>query len=149
VSLSGFSLFGLVIGKLTTDTLESTISSVLPAVLGFIGGIVIFITGTKGAKSQMIVSLMIFSFSLALITGAVWGQSTRRAYELAKYNQLLKVEEFKIGLGMEMLHNEFELERMKRDYAELEKYRKIAIPTTKYNDVQKLLEEGVVVKGIK
>jgi hypothetical protein len=75
------SLLGIVIGLLTGLSRESAIGAVLPAVLGLLGGVMIYLIGTKGASLQATVVMGAIGLTLNLLVGAYWGAHSRALYE--------------------------------------------------------------------
>jgi hypothetical protein len=53
----------------------------MPAVLGLIGGVMVYILGTNGLRAQILVSLLVISLSAGMIGGINWGATFRLSAE--------------------------------------------------------------------
>lgn len=75
------SLLGMVTGNLTGLSRDSSVGSVLPAVLGLVGGMAVYVFGKEGRLAQYTVSLGLVAMTINLIVGVYWGSRTRILYE--------------------------------------------------------------------
>ena len=73
----GAALLGAVIGQITGQSREPAVSAVLPAVLGLVGGTTIYLVGTQGLRSQVIVGISLVAMMLNMIIGIGWGARLR------------------------------------------------------------------------
>lgn len=80
VPLAAMSTLGFVVGALTGQSRAAAVGEVLPAVLTFLGGVLVYLLGTKGAREQRFVATTVLLFAIALIVGTNWGASIR-AYD--------------------------------------------------------------------
>jgi hypothetical protein len=77
------SLLGMVTGLLTGLSRDPAVGAVLPAILGLIGGMTIYLIGTKGAQLQSVAMMGVIGLALNLLVGVYWGAHSRAVYELA------------------------------------------------------------------
>jgi len=81
------SLLGIVTGQLTGQSREAAIGAVLPAVLGLIGGVSVFLFATKEAAQQLMASVSVALFAFNLLVGGIWGAVIREQYERDQYER--------------------------------------------------------------
>lgn len=74
-------LLGITTGQMTGQSREPAVGAVLPAVLGLIGGISVYLVGSKDSQHQFAVSLAIIAFTINLLVGTFWGSHLRTQYE--------------------------------------------------------------------
>lgn len=74
-------LLGITTGQLTGQSREPAVGAVLPAVLGLIGGISVYLVGSKDKQHQFAVSLAVIAFTVNLLVGVFWGAHLRAQYE--------------------------------------------------------------------
>jgi hypothetical protein len=74
-------LLGIVTGQITGLSREAAVGTVIPAILGLLGGIVLYLIGTKGKELQVLVVMGVIGLTLNLLVGVYWGAYSRDAYE--------------------------------------------------------------------
>lgn len=108
MTLTAFSMLGLVTGYLTGFSRTPAVGAVLPAVLSLVAGLAVFMLG-KDSAIRAIVSLSILIFSTSLVLGTTWGASLRQEWEeypltldAQKAQALMEVQvrEFRQALGL-------------------------------------------------
>jgi len=77
LSIFSLALLGALTGQITGNSREPAVSAVLPAVLGLVGGVTLYILGVKVAAYQGFVSAALAAFSLCLLVGISWGTQIR------------------------------------------------------------------------
>jgi hypothetical protein len=108
--MAGFPLgfTGIVAGFLTGSSRSPAVSALVPAILTFIGLIVIYMIG-KARLRAMIAGFTVFVFSANLIVGTVLGSASRDRHQAdlasVKVRELKADQEFKVrlyckGLGL-------------------------------------------------
>jgi hypothetical protein len=75
------SLLGLVTGQVTGFSRVSAVGTVLPAVLGLLGGLMLYLIGTKGQRLQAPVVMGVIGLTANLLVGIYWGARSRGDYE--------------------------------------------------------------------
>lgn len=95
-----FSMLGMVTGYLGGFSKSPVLSTLLPAVLSLLGGLVVHIIG-KDTVSRIIVSISMFTFALTLLIGTEWGSVMRRIneeyYKSEYYLKKQAVIEFRVN----------------------------------------------------
>jgi hypothetical protein len=128
---------GIVTGNVTGLSRDPVVGTVIPAVLGLVGGVFVYLVGTKGVERQHFVAGGIICLALNLIVGVYWGGRSRvlfdfnnRAYDAsiaaataastqaAKRGTDLTDEDSRYAVALRRLLNEADFENMK---ANLEK----------------------------
>lgn len=109
IVIFSMALLGMTAGQLTGQSREPAVGAVIPAVLTFIGGLLIYIITTKNEKFQSLVSITIISFSLTLLVGTFWGSQLRHEFEVNSRNQ------------QAMLYNEYILQQVRLEKLKNEK----------------------------
>lgn len=71
-----FSSFGFVTGFL----MGSNVSTVLPAVLTLLGGVAVYVVGSKGTEAQATVSGLVMCFAVTLFAGSLFGLQLQVEY---------------------------------------------------------------------
>jgi hypothetical protein len=74
-------LLGIVTGQVTGLSRDAAVGTVIPAILGLLGGIVLYLIGSKGKELQGLVVMGVVGLSLNLVVGIYWGAYSRDAYE--------------------------------------------------------------------
>lgn len=125
LAVLAFSLLGFVTGQIMGQSRESAVGAVLPAVLTLLGGVAIYLIGSKGAQAQAIVSSMLFCFSITLLAGSLYGarlrvefDSTNPAYMRSRE---IGLEQNRHAVEVQQLLDYVELLKLKRDFGEKEK----------------------------
>jgi hypothetical protein len=86
LTLSGFQaglplgFVGMVAGFLTGSSREPAVSAIVPAILTFIGLVVVYMIGKSNLRS-IIVGFAVFVFSVDLLVGSVLGSASRNRYD--------------------------------------------------------------------
>jgi hypothetical protein len=75
------SLLGIVTGQVTGFSRVSAVGTVLPAVLSLLGGMMLYLLGTKGKHLQASVVMGVIGLSINLLVGIYWGARSRADYE--------------------------------------------------------------------
>lgn len=132
VVVFAFSLLGIVTGQVTGLSRVAAVGAVLPAVLSLIGGVLIYLIGTKGPRTQAIVAVSIVGMTINLLIGVYWGSKSRVVFEqyadapnrvLAKR---LAQEEIWRLVALRKLKNYSEIARL---HKMLEKQEGVSIPS--------------------
>jgi len=84
------SLLGIVTGQITGFSRESAVGTVLPAVLGLLGGVMVYLVGTKGKRLQLPVVMSVIGLTLNLLVGTYWGAYLRGSPGALAYQALAK-----------------------------------------------------------
>ena len=122
-----FTLLGFVTGQIMGESRESAVSAVLPAVMTLLGGVFIYLIGSKGMQTQIIVSSMVFCFVLALLTGTLYGARLRVDFDAANADPIylrarnLMLEQNSYVIDAARLRDYVEIQKLKRDFADKEK----------------------------
>jgi hypothetical protein len=116
LAVFAFSNLGFVTGSIMSDSRDSAVSAVLPAVLTLMGGVAAFLIGSKGVEKQATVSVLILVFSLALYSGSFYGAELRVENETS-VNYDLDLENNRHAVEVQRLLNYIELMSLKRDLA--------------------------------
>ena len=122
-----FSLLGFVTGEIMGQSRESAVGAVLPAVLTLLGGVAIYLIGSKGVQTQAMVASMVFCFAIALLMGTVYGARLRVEFEAGNsdpgylWARSLALEQNRRLLEAVRLRDYVELLKLKRDFADKEK----------------------------
>jgi hypothetical protein len=74
-------LLGIVTGQVTGLSRDAAVGTVIPAILGLLGGIVLYLIGSKGRELQSLVVMGVVGLTLNLVVGIYWGAYSRDAYE--------------------------------------------------------------------
>lgn len=127
LTILAFALLGFVTGQIMGESREPAVSAVLPGVLTFLGGVLVYLIGTKGIQAQANASSMVFCFVATLLIGALYGALLRtesdsdftdptylRSRDLAR-------EQNQFALEAARLRDYVELLKLKRDFANKEK----------------------------
>jgi hypothetical protein len=80
-SVFALSLLGIVTGQITGLSRSGAVGDVLPAVLGLLGGLTLYLIGTKGRALQSVVAAGVIGLTLNLIVGIYWGSHSRQLAE--------------------------------------------------------------------
>jgi ABC-type multidrug transport system fused ATPase/permease subunit len=127
LAISAFSILGFVTGEVMGISRESAVGTVVPAVLTLLGGVAVYLVGSKGAEAQANVSAMVLCFAVALLIGSLFGARLRVEYdyEMADPERLrisdLALEQNKMALEVQRLEDYIEILKLKRDFAAEEK----------------------------
>lgn len=99
---------GMIAGFLTGSSRSPAVSALVPAILTFVGLVVVYVIG-KGRVRAVIVDFTIFAFSINLLVGTVLGTASRDRYDEqlasidvqeAKADREFKVRLYCKGLGL-------------------------------------------------
>ncbi len=114
--LVAMSLLGATTGQLTGQSRDPAVGAVLPAVLGFIGGMGVYLLATQKPHTQQLVGVSIIAFSLTLLTCSFWGAKLRSDYDVYKESlaQQLVRESNAHELRLQKLLNEKQLLEVRR-----------------------------------
>jgi hypothetical protein len=113
-------LFGLVTGVMTGQSRDPAVGTVLPGVLTLIGGIIVYLAGTKDMQAQLLVAIVVATFSLNLLIGSYWGARLRddfeayresSAYRLSQESddQIIRLKRLLYQKKMQELRKEFDI----------------------------------------
>jgi hypothetical protein len=123
LSILTFALLGFVTGEIMGQSRESAVGAVLPAVLTLLGGIVIYLIGSKGIQTQAVVSSMAFCFALALLGGTLYGARLRVEFDAKTVDPRnlwprdLALEQNRYALEAVRLQDYVSLLKLKHDFA--------------------------------
>jgi hypothetical protein len=119
------SSLGFMTGDVMGGSRIAAVGTVLPAVLTLLGGLVVYLVGAKGARSQVAVSSMVLCFAFSFFIGAIIGASLRLDPDAADPSQLLAralaLEDNRKKLEIRRLLNYVELLELKRDLTDQKK----------------------------
>jgi hypothetical protein len=121
-SILGFSYFGLTVGFFVGLSSSSVVSTVLPALLTFIGGIMtyyFFNTTNQNNDNQILTMFALISISIFLSLGAYQGIEQRKVYETnQKANEIDKetiLKQIDNELKKDILQFEYDLKQKQKD----------------------------------
>jgi hypothetical protein len=113
------SSLGFITGDVMAGSRAAAVGTVLPAVLTLLGGILVYLVGAKGLRSQVTVSGMVLCFAFALFIGSNLGARLRFDPDAADPAALLEraraIEENRQKLEIQRLVNYVQLLKLKRD----------------------------------
>jgi hypothetical protein len=127
LSVLAFTLLGFVTGQIMGESREPAVGAILPGVLTFLGGVFIYLIGSKGIQSQAIVSSMVFSFVITLLIGTLYGARLRDEFDNAIANPIylrsrdLAIEQNRFAAEAVRLRDYVQLLKLKRDFVDKEK----------------------------
>jgi hypothetical protein len=127
IPIFAFSLLGFVTGQIMGDSRQSVVGTVIPATLTLLGGVAAFIVGSKGLRTQLLISGMMSCFTFSLLVGAIFGTRLRIEFEAELEHptrlraQALSAEQNRFVIDIQRLENYVELLKLRRDFAEQEK----------------------------
>jgi len=75
------SLLGIVTGQITGLSRSSAVGDVLPAILAFLGGMTLYVVGSKGKALQNAVAMSVIGLTMNLVVGVYWGSHSRMLVE--------------------------------------------------------------------
>jgi hypothetical protein len=81
ISLFALCLLGFVTGETMAQSRESAVGAVIPAVLTLLGGLGVFVMGSRGVEERAGVSAAIAGFALAVLVGSMFGTQLRLKFE--------------------------------------------------------------------
>jgi hypothetical protein len=84
VIILSMSLLGITAGQIMGQSRESAVSTIMPSILTLLAGIVIYLVSAKSEQQQMIVAVIIISFTVNLLIGSFWGAEIR--YKNEQFN---------------------------------------------------------------
>lgn len=79
-------MLGMVVGQTTGNSREAAVGAVMPAILGLVGGIMVYLLGTTSRRTQVLVALAIIALTSNLVVGIFWGAKSRVVYQAAYQN---------------------------------------------------------------
>ena len=112
------SLLGVVTGKIMGQSREAAVGTVMPAILTFLGGLLIYVLNKADERKQIMAIAVFIGFTLSLAVGIHWGATARTNAEL---NQLKNEEIAKFKGAVQKITNDERLERLKLDLKRKEK----------------------------
>lgn len=121
-AIFAFSVLGFVTGKVMSNSRNSAVGAVLPAVLTLLGGVSAYVIGIKEARMQGQVSAMLLCFALSLFIGSHFGAQLRYDYEVFLNDPRLSArhddmaEELRLQLDLKRLANYVTVEHLKKDF---------------------------------
>lgn len=120
VTVFALSLLGIVTGQVTGLSRVAAVGAVLPAVLSLIGGVLVYMIGTKSSRTHAFVAVGIIGLTANLIVGVYWGSHSRVVFErtISAPGRVLSDE-----LAKEKNRNLINMQRL-LNYAELIKIHK-------------------------
>ena len=86
IVVGAMALLGIVTGQLTGQSREPAVGAVLPAVLGLIGGVTVYLFAMKEPKTQVLVGLAVVAFSINMLVGTFWGAKLRADFNAYQAN---------------------------------------------------------------
>ena len=96
-AMFAMALLGIVTGKIMGQSREAAVGTVMPAILTFLGGALIYILNTRGVRQQIMGSAAVIGFTLCLALGIHWGATARVNAELNAL-KLKEIAKFKATL---------------------------------------------------
>jgi ABC-type multidrug transport system fused ATPase/permease subunit len=127
LAIFAFSMLGFVTGQVMGQSRESAVGTVVPAVLTLLGGVAVYVVGSKGVEVQANVSAMVLCFAVTLLIGTLFGSKMRFDYDYAVAdpvrlrNRELALQQNRSALEIQRLEDYIELLKLKRDFTEQEK----------------------------
>jgi hypothetical protein len=127
LAILAFSMLGFVTGYTMALSREPAVGTVIPAVLALLGGVAVYIVGSKGAEAQANVSSMALCFTSALLLGALFGTQLRTEVDIASGDpsrvreRELALEQVRLAVEVQRLENYIEFLKMKAQFADKEK----------------------------
>ncbi len=121
-AIFAFSVLGFVAGKVMSNSRDSAVGAVLPAVLTLLGGVTVYVMGVKEARFQGQVSAMLLCFALSLFIGSHFGAQLRYDYEVFLNDPRLSArhddiaEDMRLQLDLKRLSNYVTVEHLKKDF---------------------------------
>lgn len=106
VTVMAFSSLGLISGYLTGFSREPAMSALIPSVLSFMSGILLFLI-TKG-KNSTAVSLSVVVFSFLLMLGAQWGSVMRHSSSTPEAMLIEKQQEILLEMKLRSFREQLE-----------------------------------------
>lgn len=82
LSTSAFAMLGFASGLIMGQSRDPAVDTVLPAIFTLLGGVLAYLIGSKGVRSQVGTSAMMICFAFALLVGAQYGAALRGQFEL-------------------------------------------------------------------
>jgi len=121
-----FSILGFVAGQIMGQSRTSVVGTIIPAVLTLLGGVAVYLVGTKGARAQSTVSAMVSCFVIAFLLGSLMGIRLRIEFEHAiadparLVERELALEKGRFVTDVERLKNYVRWLKLKQDIAKKE-----------------------------
>jgi hypothetical protein len=75
------SMLGLVTGMMTGQSREPAVGAVVPAALSLMSGVVVYLTGIKRVRTQVLIAAVVATFSINLLVGTFWGARLRLDFD--------------------------------------------------------------------
>jgi hypothetical protein len=120
LAITTFSMLGFVTGDIMGQSRDAAVGAVLPAVLTLLGGVTIYIMGSKGVETQARVSAMVLCFSIALLAGSLYGATLRVAFD-GDRSRMLQFEDNRNAVEVQQLLNYIEVLKLERELGNNEK----------------------------
>jgi hypothetical protein len=127
LAVLSFSVLGFVTGSLMGDSQTSVVGTVLPAVLTLLGGVAVYMIGSKGVEPQVVVSGLILCFALTLLAGSVFGLQLRVEFNAEvvapwRLREMdIALEKNKLALEAQRLADYLSFQKLKRDLTDQQK----------------------------
>ncbi len=120
-------MLGFATGLIMAQSREAAVDVVLPAILTFLSGILVYMIGAKGLRTQAGASAMVFCFALSLLVGSQYGAWLRFEHDSkqADVSYLIAreaaLEQGHHNLAIRRLANASEIQSFISAYAEQKK----------------------------
>jgi hypothetical protein len=121
-----FSILGFVAGQIMGQSRTPVVGTIIPAVLTLLGGVAVYLIGTKGTRAQSNVSVMISCFTIAFLLGSLMGIRLRIEFEYAVADPArllereLALEKARFYVDVQRLRNYVRLVKLRQGFAKEE-----------------------------
>lgn len=128
-----FSLLGVVTGQITGMSRAPAVGAVLPAILSLVGGVLVYLIGVKGQRTQAFLAIATIGMVSCLLIGTFWGAKSRDLYEFAVQSperllaRELELEKIRHKVSLQKLLNYSQITEL-HEKLEREKGRDIPLP---------------------
>jgi hypothetical protein len=112
-------MLGFVTGHNMSVSREPAVAAVMPAALTLMGGIAVFLIGSKGVQSQTAVAALILNFSLSFFIGGYSGSALREQDEVSAGHQIA-LEKNRHATDLQRLLDYLDLMKTKSEIEEQE-----------------------------
>jgi hypothetical protein len=111
------SLIGVVTGQITGLSRVAAVGTVMPAVLGLLGGVMLYLIGTKGERLQATVVMAVIGLTSNLLIGVYWGATSRALSETeALAKRSVAEENARYAAAVQKLLNDRDYDKLKSDF---------------------------------